>query len=289
MTGGLATILLRWAAAAAGGTGVYLALRLVTDRRSGTAAGLWLSGSGRQARLGEAAQAAVLELSPEARDLAALAGWTPGDLLAWHRRRRLWVVLGAGSGMASGLWAGSGGWGLPALAPAVLGGVVGWWLAGHRLREAASRRQAELRRQLPAVLERYVLGVTAGLSVRQSLRLAAQRSTGALGDLLARVVGRLDVGADLGRAIEPELSGVEAGPVRLVLTALMQAERLGASLLDTAREQAEFVRRLAGYEAERSVDALPVKLMVCAIVFLFPPVVVVVLLPNLILFLRSQW
>ncbi|HEX6990222.1 MAG TPA: type II secretion system F family protein [Bacillota bacterium] len=228
-------------------------------------------------------------LTADLQAIGALAGWAPERLAAWRRGRSRWAVLGAGACLGLMLAAGRGGAAWSPWAAMLLGGGIGWWWAGHRLREAAARRQAELRRQLPSMLERYVLGVTAGLSVRQSLRLAAERTGGTLGELLGRVVARLDLGADLRRAIEPELPGVEAGPVRLVLTALMQAEHLGSSLVDTAGEQAEFVRRLASYEAERMVDALPLKLMVCAIAFLFPPIVVVVLLPNLILFLRSSW
>lgn len=288
MTGAGLAAVLRWAAAAVGGAAVYLALAwLAAGGGVRQRAGLRLLGRGSAGRA--AADQAPVRLGAEVEGLGALAGWTGEQLAGWHRRRRAWTALGAVGGTALGLLAGEAPWAPGGWVPAALAGGAAWWLAGWRLRDAAWRRQADLRRQLPAVLERYVLGVTAGLSVRQALRLAAERSGGPLGDLLERVVRRLDLGADLRRAIEPELPGVETGPVRLVLTALMQAERLGSSLVETAREQAEFVRLLAGYEAERAVDALPLKLMACTIVFLFPPVIVVVLLPNLLLFLRSQW
>ncbi|HEX6989346.1 MAG TPA: hypothetical protein VF282_07735, partial [Bacillota bacterium] len=201
---------LRWAAALLGGAAAFGAVGLADAPRWGDRPpALKLPDTRRrqhwprEARPGVGGapdRGAADLLTPDLRELGALAGWAPERLAAWRRGRSRWTVLGAVSCLGLVLLAGRGGTAWSPWAAMLVGGGMGWWWAGHRLREAAARRQAELRRQLPSMLERYVLGVTAGLSVRQSLRLAAERTGGTLGELLGRVVARLDLGADLRRA-----------------------------------------------------------------------------------------
>lgn len=271
--------------------GAGLAVYLLLARRGlqrGSGVGRLAAGTAAVRSQGESDP--TRDAPPELARLGPLAGLPPAELPAWHRRRTHAAWLGGALGLVAGAATGAGGSAVVVSMLTALGGAyLGLYLPLHYLGRAARRRQAALRAALPAFLERFVLAAAAGLGVRQCLRLATRQAAGELGAVTGRMMRRLDVGADLREALAPELPGLEPGPVRLVLGALVRGETLGVALIDLAEEQARFVRQLSAYEVERRVDALPLKLTLCGIVFLFPPVFVVVLVPNLLAFLRGGW
>lgn len=171
----------------------------------------------------------------------------------------------------------------------VLGFVAGWWWLKLALTREATRRQRQLEHDLPSFIDRFALGAQAGLNIRQAFQLATQRSQGPLSQLARRAVQRMELGATLAESLAPELRGVAPGPVRLMLSSLIQAERVGAPLVQMAGEQANFVRQLNYFRLQQAAEALPLKLTICGIVFLFPPVFVVLLIPTLINFLEAGW
>lgn len=177
----------------------------------------------------------------------------------------------------------------PPLLLTAAGGSLGWWYPGWTLQRRAAVRQRQLEDDLPVFIDRLALGADAGLNVRQAFRMAAQRARGPLGELLRRTLDRMELGASLSDAFKPELDGVAPGPVKLVLMSLVQAEQLGTPLVDIAREQASFTRQMSFHRMQQMLDALPLKLTLCGVIFLFPPVFIVLLVPNLINFFKSGW
>lgn len=216
--------------------------------------------------------------------MANQAGLTPAQLNHLWSQRPVHTLLGLAGGLAAAALLS-----LPVTPVAFAGALAGWWWLRWRLGRAAAHRQRLLEEELPVFVERFSLGSQAGLNVRQAFRLAAGRTQGPLGELARRVLDRMELGAGLEEALAPELAGVAPGPVRLVLTSLAQAERVGASLTAIIRQQADFVRQLGFFRLQQSIEALPLKLTICGIIFLFPPVFIVLLVPNLISFFQAGW
>ena len=269
---------LRVAAALAAGVAVFFVVqgiaRLVADgysgiRLRGLPGGRWVAGT-MPGRVQD----------PSLVQLAVLAG-LPAEVSGRWQRRRWWMAVGAALLAVASGW---GGWFFP-----VLAGFGGWYAPRFYLSRLAARRQQLLQRALPGLLERLALASEAGLNLRQSLRVAAERSHGPLGELMQRVLARLDLGLGLAASLKPELAGIAPGPLRLVLLAIAKGERLGASLKELSQEQAALARRLAFYELQRAVEALPLKLTLCGLCFLFPPLFVVLLVPTLLTLFRSGW
>lgn len=236
-------------------------------------------------RIGRVLQAAGERAAASGTPWLALAGWDEQRYAQWLQRHllRMTALLVAGLLLAA---AGNARAGLLLMVAAV--GLLRF--GGERmLRSVAERRQRQLNAALPAFLDRFTLASRAGLTTRQALRVAAARAAGPLGELLARVIERLDLGASLPHAVQAELDGVQPGPTRLTLALLAKSEQLGVALADVAEQQSGFVRQFTEHQLQQRIEALPTQLMLCAMFLLMPPVFVVVLMPNLLMFLRSGW
>lgn len=179
--------------------------------------------------------------------------------------------------------------GATALQAAVAGLLLGWLVPGQWLERRRKDRQGALRAALPALVDHLALGLAGGLNIRQSIALAAQMDDGPLADLLRQIDSALAVGASLPAAVQGALTGVEQGPVRLVLEGLVDAENLGTQYREALQEQSRFVQAMDRQEMQRRLNALPLQLMVVSLVFFMPAIFVVTLVPNLLALFRSGW
>lgn len=205
-----------------------------------------------------------------------------------RRLPALGLVTAAG-GCALGAWV-SGPASLPGLFPALAAAGVGAAVAArHAIDRAARRRQARLLAELPVVVDLLVLGLEGGLNVRQTLELVARHAPPAWQGLLEAAVRQVEHGLPMARALAGLRAHVAPGPGRTVLRALAVAERAGVGPVPLLRRQAEYAQQVLERRWQAQVGALPVQLMVVGLLLLFPPVLVVLLLPNVLTFLQSRW
>lgn len=214
--------------------------------------------------------------------------WGSEDLLGWACRA---LGLAAWTGAAAGA--------VIALVTMMAGGLfpgglllpgVGY-LAGRRVflaaLEAAGRRRAALVRQgLPGWLEDIALAARGGLSLRQSIEVANDVGEGPLVDDARDAFARVRSGQPLRQPLL-ELAQLYPEPeVTVALRTLVEAEIRGLPLAQTLDEHVRLMRALSARRWQRQADGLPFWLTVITMGFLLPPVLVVVLLPNVIQFLR---
>ncbi|WP_067967915.1 type II secretion system F family protein [Nocardiopsis trehalosi] len=126
-------------------------------------------------------------------------------------------------------------------------------LTDASLHTQASKRQDQVQRQLPDFLDVLAVTVGAGLSFRQALSRVAESMPGVLADEFRLVLQQMDLGTsrrDAFYALRARNSNESLG--RFV-TALQQAEELGAPLADALmtisqdmrRDDAQYLRRKA--------------------------------------------
>lgn len=211
---------------------------------------------------------------------------------AGFRNGRAMAALAAATLVAPGLF-GLLGW---ALAPAIFGseaamtrlaaGAAGMLLgvAAPRLwlRNAIIRRRRRLLAQLPLGLDLMVICVEAGLSldaaltrVGRELRLAAAD----MADELAFTAIELGFLPDRGEAFRNLVARTGLEEMRALVAILIQTERYGTPLAVALRTLAEEVREAAMLRAEERAARLPAMLTVPLILFVLPPLFVVLLGP----------
>lgn len=209
-------------------------------------------------------------------------------------RREPMLGLGAGlAGMAALAALASGSGSAPAGASLLATGAACAAAAplGLRmlLRRCAAGRQRLLLAQVPALVDLLIMGLESGLTVRQVLGLAARHAPPVWRGPCARMLAQSQHGLALDRAYAGLRDTLAPGPARAVLRVLSVAERAGASQAELLRREGDHARALLQQAWQARVNALPLQLLVVGVLLLFPPVLVLLLLPNLLTFAGSRW
>ncbi len=208
------------------------------------------------------------------------------------RGRRAGGDAGAGEGAVTAPGAPPREGGNPAGRPS--GPLPGGWEAIRRilgmvLRAVGGEDAAEARRELAAWLDLLILEVEAGVGLRRAVEEASLQARGRLRPVLAAVLRDLGMGMTLVEAMEARTATGLEEEWRSLVRGLRLGQRFGTPLADSLRQLAGDLRRRQRQDLELKMTLLPVKLGLWGILFFFPPLLLLLVLPNVLQFLRSPW
>lgn len=156
------------------------------------------------------------------------------------------------------------------------------------LKETLKRRQKLIVKALPTYLDFLTMSVEAGLNMAGAISQAvAKGPAGPLKNEFAYVLRDLRSGLTRAEALRRMDARVRIPQVSSFIGAVIQAERMGASLGATFRAQAE-QRRVERFQiAEKLAMEAPVKLIFPLVAFIFPVTFLVLMFPIAMKFLAS--
>lgn len=156
------------------------------------------------------------------------------------------------------------------------------------LRRRARLRQGEVLRDLPHYLDQIALGVEAGLSLSMAVAESVRKGgAGTLNAELDRYLRDVRAGRRRADALQQMAERIDLLPVRRLVASINTAERMGASLGQTLRIQAD-QRRIERFQrAEKLALEAPVKLLAPLILFIFPNTFVIIGFPVVMKFLHE--
>ncbi|MQA85134.1 MAG: type II secretion system F family protein [Streptosporangiales bacterium] len=130
--------------------------------------------------------------------------------------------------------------------------AVGWFWADLSLLILARQRQYEIERTLPDFLDVLSVTVSAGLSFRHALTRVSESMPGPLAEEFSTALRQMEVGTSRREAFE-ELRARNSNcePLSQFVTAVLQAEELGAPLTRALIEISEDMRRESAQSARR--------------------------------------
>lgn len=150
------------------------------------------------------------------------------------------------------------------------------------LRIMIQKRQELILRQLPEILDLLCVSVQAGLSFDAALRRIVDKMQGVLVDELQRMLEDIRMGLPRRQAMRMLADRCEVQELTLFCTSLIQAERLGTSIGKTLTNQAANMRERHRQRVKAQAMKAPVKMLFPLVLFIFPALFVIVLLPSLI-------
>jgi len=165
---------------------------------------------------------------------------------------------------------------------------IGWWYPRIWLNDVLKKRRKLLVRSLPVYLDFLTMGIEAGLNMNGAMGQAVDKGPpGPLKNEFSLVLRDLRAGLTRADALRRMDERTHIPQVSSFVTAVIQAERMGASLGATFRNQAE-QRRIERFQlAEKMAMEAPVKLIFPLVVFIFPVTFVVLMFPIVMKFLQS--
>jgi tight adherence protein C len=197
--------------------------------------------------------------------------------------RGMALVLGVGVGVGLALLTSQGSLGF-ILFLAFFGGVA-YILPTFWLRSKITQRREQIMRALPDAIDLLTISVEAGLGFDQALARVVAKSDNALTREFARVLQEMRVGVARRDALRSLVERTGVDDLSTFITAIIQAEQLGASVANVLRVQSDDMRTRRRQYAERQAQLAPVKILFPMAFLIFPPVLVVVLgpaIPNII-------
>ncbi|MBI4861267.1 MAG: type II secretion system F family protein [Candidatus Riflebacteria bacterium] len=158
--------------------------------------------------------------------------------------------------------------------------LIGWYypiLIMHRL---ASERKEAMYGELPYVLDLLSLGIEAGLDFKTSVeRLVNFSEPSPLMSELRALLNDLQLGTPMEDALMKMRKRIDVLAFFTFVEALIQATQIGIDVSTTLRAQAEQMRVTFFQDLEKQANAIPIAILLPSVLFIFPPLLFVVLGP----------
>ena len=255
------------ASARAEGTGERRSIRVLFDELAG-----WLGATvGRRlSRLGER----------ELRERLISAGMytsSPGRIFGYQFILGLglplvWLLIARYAGISTLLY----------IAGAIVLALCGWVLPLAYIDYTRRKRLETIEYDLPDLIDLLVVTIEAGLSFTASLRMAADRLSGPLAQEVRLTLQEQSMGLTLTESLHHLLQRAETPGVRSFVRAMTQGEQLGVSTGQILRTLADEMRKRRKAAAEERAQKAPIKMLFPLLIFIFPAMFVIILLPAIL-------
>src|SRR5712691_9258599 len=192
-------------------------------------------------------------------------------------------ALGAVLGLALGAFAGaSSGTAATALLLGIAFGALLFILPERLLTSRIKKRRDQIQAELPDALDLLAVSVEAGLGLDCAISILNENMSGALADEFALTLGEIRIGEGRQEALKKLSDGLDIPEISALTRAILQSDQLGISLGRILRTQARESRVRRQGAAEERANKLPVKMLFPTILFIFPPLFLVILGPAFI-------
>jgi tight adherence protein C len=171
------------------------------------------------------------------------------------------------------------------LSIAMAAAALGYYLPNYLLKRALNKRQDRIDRALPDVLDLMIVSMEAGLSLQSTLNHVADEVLRISKDFhreLRITNAELRTGIPRDNALKNlgERTGVQS--VKSLIALMIQSEKMGASIAQSLRTHADFVRVQRAQRAEELAAKMPIKIIFPTLLCIFPAIFIVILGPAAI-------
>jgi tight adherence protein C len=165
--------------------------------------------------------------------------------------------------------------------------AVGWLAPVTIVRRRARFRLARIDADLPELVDLLVVTVESGMGFAGSMRVAADRFTGPLGDELRLALQEQSMGLSTDEALAHMLERADTPGMRSFVRSIRQGESLGVSIGQIMRNLAVEMRKRRRALAEEKAQKAPIKILFPLVGLIFPAIFVVLLVPAFLSFAES--
>jgi tight adherence protein C len=164
--------------------------------------------------------------------------------------------------------------------PGFIAGLLMTIYPGAWLNTRIAKRHMEILRALPNLLDLLTLSVEAGKDFMSSLRdILHRRKMDALGEEWMRTFQEIQLGRKRTDALRDLAHRVRQPDLTSVVNAIIQAEELEVSIGQLLRIQGDMLRNKRFSLAEKLANEAPVKIILPIVLFIFPAVMLILLIP----------
>lgn len=176
-----------------------------------------------------------------------------------------------------------GGWDLSVMIITVIIMIPVAWFGPHfYLKLKQQKRERKAVRELPDVLDLLTVSLEAGLGFDAALQKIVSKKEGVIPTEFMRCLEEVRLGKTRREALYAVRQRVDADEVKILISSILQAEKLGIGLVQVLRVQSQEVRLQRKQRAEEEAMKAPIKMLFPLVLFIFPSLFIVLLGPALI-------
>jgi tight adherence protein C len=157
--------------------------------------------------------------------------------------------------------------------------VMGFMLPSARLKRAIKSRSDAAFKDLPDIVDMLAIAVEAGSGFEAAISIVCENFQSPLTDEFQTALREMELGLSRKEALQAMRERIDLDSVRTLVLALLQADALGIPIGRVLKGQATEVRARRRAWAREKAAKLPVKIMFPLVLFIFPPIMGLVLGP----------
>jgi tight adherence protein C len=143
------------------------------------------------------------------------------------------------------------------------------------------QRKEELGFNLPDVLDMLSVCASAGLSFDQGIKKICEFWPTALSEEFKQMLQEMDMGTPRAEALRNLRTRVNFDELSSFVAIMIQSDLTGMSYADVLQSQARQMRIFRQFRAKERANALPAKMIIPVIIFIFPAILAVIAAPLL--------
>lgn len=160
--------------------------------------------------------------------------------------------------------------------------VLGYFVPDLLIYNRAIKRQEEIQKTLPDLLDQIVISIEAGVGFEQALSKVAEGGKGSLVDEIVRLLQDISLGMSRRDAYLALADRTSVDEFRGFAKAIVQAEEYGVSVSSIVRGQAKEMRLSRRLRAETRAQQVPVKILIPLMLLILPVLFIIVLGPSVV-------
>ena len=164
----------------------------------------------------------------------------------------------------------------------VLFAAACYFLPDLLIYNSGTKRQARLQLDLPNVLDQLLISVEAGLGFEVAMARVGMSGKGPLAEEMVRTLQDIQAGSTRRDAYKALAARSSVSDLKSFVSAIIQADVQGLSVARVLKPQAEQMRIKRRLRAEEKAMKLPVAVVFPLLLFIFPPLFIVILGPAVI-------
>lgn len=158
----------------------------------------------------------------------------------------------------------------------------GYTLPQFVLSKKMRTRQEQILANLPYSIDILSISVEAGMGFDAAVGYTMRKIKGPLAEEFAKTLNEIRLGKPRLEALEDLGNRTGVDDLKTFITAVVHASRLGGSITNTLRIQADSIRTRRRQRAQEQAMKAPIKIVFPLVLFIFPALFVVLLGPALV-------
>jgi tight adherence protein C len=165
--------------------------------------------------------------------------------------------------------------------------ILTYYGSSQWLKSKIRQRKEELSYNLPDILDMLSVCATAGLSFDQGITKICEFWPTALSEEFKQVLQEMDMGTPRAEALRNLRNRANVDELSSFIAIMIQSDLTGMSYADVLQSQAKQMRIFRQFRAKERANALPAKMIIPVVVFIFPAIIAVIAAPLLPSLLRG--